>query len=103
MDFPDPGNRPLSRPELLEVLRTNHVFPGDFPITVFARSGNEFYALLHATLKELQGETSYTIQERPSSKKNFNSYRIQIWVESAETALFRKEAIGRIEGVLMML
>lgn len=103
MELPEPGSRPLSRLELLEVLRASHVFPGEFPITVFAKSGNEFYARLHATLRELQGETSYTIHERPSSKKNFTSYRIQIFVESAETALYRKEIIGQISGVLMML
>ncbi|MFZ1730250.1 MAG: DUF493 domain-containing protein [Bacteroidota bacterium] len=103
MELPEPGSRPLTRIELLEVLRANHVFPGEYQLTVFAKSGNEFYALLHATLKELQGESSYTIQERPSSKKNFTSYRIQIYVESAETALYRKEIIGQIAGVLMML
>jgi len=96
-------NRPLNREELLEVLRRNHVFPGTFPVTVIAKSDLAFYASLHAALEELQGESTFTIEERPSKKQNFTSYRIEIYVESAETALFRKEAIGKIEGVLVML
>lgn len=96
-------NRPLNRDELLAVLREHHVFPGTFPVTVIARSDLAFYASLHSAIEELQGESSFTIEEKPSTKKNFTSYRIELYVESAETALFRKEAIGRIDGVLVML
>lgn len=93
----------MTQAEVLEVLRSHFVFPGLFPITIISRSGNDFYALLHKTLEKLQGEASFTIQERASSKRNFASYRIEIFVESAETALFRKETIGKIDGVLLML
>jgi len=103
MDLSSLPNRPLTRDELIDVLRKNFVFPGEFPITVIARSGSEFYALLHSTLEELQGESSFTIHQRPSARKNFTSYRVQIYVESAETALYRKEIIGSITGVLMMI
>ena len=96
-------NRKLTRDELLSVLRENHVFPGMFPLTVIARSDLAFYATLHAAIEDLQGESSFTINEKPSTKKNFTSYRIELFVESAETALYRKEAIGRVEGVLVML
>ncbi len=96
-------NRPLNRDEMLDVLRQNHVFPGNFPITVIAKSDLAFYATLHAALEELQGESTFTIEERPSKKNNFTSYRIELYVESAETALFRKEEIGKIVGVLVML
>ena len=100
--MPDPGAS-LNRDEMLAVLRQNHTFPGEYPITVIARSDLAFYATLHMALEELQGESSFTIEEKPSSKKNFTSYRIEIYVESAETALYRKEAIGKISGVLVML
>lgn len=96
-------NRRLNREEMLAVLRENHTFPGMFPVTVIARSDHAFYAILHSALEELQGESSFRIKERPSSKKNFASYRIEIFVESAETALFRKEAIGKVDGVLVLL
>lgn len=96
-------NRRLNRLEVLEVLRENYTFPGAFPMTVIARSGSDFYAVLHATLEELQGEDGFSITERPSSKKNYSSYRIEIHVDSASTALFRKEVVAAIEGVLMML
>ncbi|MCB2206577.1 DUF493 domain-containing protein [bacterium] len=96
-------NRPLKREELLAVLRDNYVFPGTFPITVIARSDLEFYATLHTAIEELQGEMSFSINQVPSKKKNFTSYRIELYVESAETALFRKEAIGRVDGVLVLL
>jgi putative lipoic acid-binding regulatory protein len=101
-DTPNP-NGTLSREELLAVLRESYIFPGMYPITVIARSDLAFYAHLHVALEELQGESSFTVDERPSSKKNFTSYRIEIFVESAETALYRKEAIGKVDGVLVML
>ena len=98
-----PPNGAMSREQLLDVLRENYVFPGMFPITVIARSDLAFFAKLHVALDELQGESTYTVEEKPSSKKNFMSFRIEIFVESAETALYRKEAIGKIDGVLVML
>ncbi len=103
MDLSSLPNRPLTRQELIDILRVNFVFPGEFPITVIARSGSEFYALLHSTLERLQGESTFTIIERPSSRKNFAAYRVEIYVESAETALYRKEIVGKIDGVLMMI
>ncbi|MBN1446551.1 MAG: DUF493 domain-containing protein [Bacteroidetes bacterium] len=98
-----PPNRRLTREEMLAVLRAHHTFPGMFPLTVISRSDHAFYAVLHSALEELQGESTFRIEEKPSSRKNFASYRIEIFVESAETALYRKEAIGRIKGVLFML
>ncbi|MBR9978694.1 MAG: hypothetical protein KFH87_11470, partial [Bacteroidetes bacterium] len=63
----------LTHEEVLDVLRSHFEFPGLFPITIISRSGNDFYALLHKTLEQLQGEASFTIQERASSRKNFAS------------------------------
>jgi|GEM_PF-1355059 len=96
-------NRRFSRDELLEVIREHHVFPGAYPITVIARSDSAFFAMLHSLLEELQGESTFQITERPSSKQNYASYRIEIYVESAETALYRRERIGAMDGVLMLL
>ncbi len=96
-------NRRLNRDELLQVIREHHILPGMYPIRVIARTGSAFYATLHLLLEELQGETTFRIEERPSSKKNFTSFRIEIFVESAETALFRRERISELEGVLMLL
>jgi putative lipoic acid-binding regulatory protein len=103
MNDPQRSNPRLTRLEVLELLRGNFVFPGHFPITVIARGGSEFYAVLHAMLEELQGESSFSIVERPSSKQNYSSYRIEIYVDTAETALYRKEVISTLNGVLMML
>ncbi|MDX9758521.1 MAG: DUF493 domain-containing protein [Bacteroidota bacterium] len=96
-------NRRLTRLEVLNVLREHFEFPGSFPFTVIARSGSDFYAVLHATLEELQQNAPFTIRERPSSKQNYSAYRIEIYVESASVALHRKEVIASIDGVLMML
>lgn len=96
-------NRRLNRLEVLAVMEEHFDFPGMFPLTVIARGGSDFYALLHATLENLQAGAAFVINERPSSKKNYSSYRIEIHVDSASTALYRKEVIAAIEGVLMML
>lgn len=100
MEFP---NRRLNRDELLQVIRDHHVLPGMYPMTVIARAGSAFYATLHLLLEELQGEGSFRIEERASSKKNFSSFRVEIYVESAETALYRRERISELDGVLMLL
>lgn len=46
---------------------------------------------------------SFHIEEIPSSKQTYSSFRITIFVESAETALWRRERIGGVDGVLMLL
>jgi putative lipoic acid-binding regulatory protein len=96
-------NRPLSRDELLTVIRDNHNLPGMYRITIIARAGSAFYATLHLLLEELQGESTFSIEEKVSSKKNYSSYRIELFVESAETALYRRERISELEGVLLLL
>jgi putative lipoic acid-binding regulatory protein len=100
MEFP---NRRLNRDELLQVIRDHTILPGMYPMTVIARADSAFYPTLHLLLEELQGEGSFRIAERVSSKKNFASFRIEIFVESAETALYRRERISELDGVLMLL
>ncbi len=100
MEYP---NRRLNRTELLQVIRDHHVLPGMYRMTVIARTGSAFYATLHLLLEQLQGETTFRIQERASSKKNYSSFRIEIFVESAETALYRRERISELDGVLLLL
>lgn len=99
----NPLQRRLTREETLAVIREHHVFPGNYRMTVIAKSTSSFHARLHLLLEELQGEGSFHIEEIPSSKQTYSSFRITIFVESAETAVWRRERIGGVDGVLMLL
>ena len=89
--------------QLLEAMRNEYTFPGYYPITLIARSDLKFYAHLHAALEYEQEGRDFEIKERASSKKNYMSYRIKVFVRSAEEALERKEFLRSLAGVLVML
>ncbi len=91
------------RETILEAMRKEFIFPGYYPVTLIAKSDLKFYATLHAALEyEMEG-ASFEITERPSSKKNYISYRISLFVSSAEEALLRKEFLHQLAGVLLIL
>lgn len=90
------------REKLLAAMKEEYTFPGYYPITLIAASDLKFHAHLHAALEYEQEGAEFTIAERPSSKKNFVSYRIMVFVHSAEQALKRKEFLRALDGVLVM-
>jgi len=93
----------VEREQRIEAMENAHSFPGLYPIIIFARNDPVFYSHLHAALMYEQDGAPFTIIERESSKKNFISFRIELFVESAGIALEREEFLSGLDGVLMML
>jgi putative lipoic acid-binding regulatory protein len=78
-------------------------FPGFYPVVVIARQGPDFEADLQATLAAEQGGSPYRIRERTSRKGNYVSYRVELYVETAQAALDRKAILAELPGVLLLL
>ena len=78
-------------------------FPGYYPVVVIARQSLNFEAHLQATVAAEQGERPYRIRERPSREGNYVSYRVELYVDTAQAALDRKAVLADLPGVLMLL
>ena len=98
-----PAFRELSDSEMIEALEIGHTFPGDFPIVVIAKHGDDFPKLLEQTVSQAQGDAAYSITERPSSEGRYVSYRVEVHVDSAHAALERKRLISGLDGVILLL
>lgn len=96
--WPDP-----TPDDLLHALEEAHEFPGYYPIVVIARTGEDFEELLRYELSHAQGESPYTIDARLSRNGNYVSYKVEVFVDSAQIALDRKAALADLDGVLMLL
>jgi putative lipoic acid-binding regulatory protein len=101
----DLSELPEARDEfaLILAMEEAHEFPGYYPVIVIAQQGEDFRALLYQTLSVTQGQAPFEVTERPSRKGTYISYRIEIFVESARSALDRKLVISSLEGVLYLL
>lgn len=94
---------PENRARLIEAMEEKYTFPGYYPVTLIARSDLKFYAQLHAALEYEQDGNDFEIDEQPSRRNNYISYRIKLFVQSADEALNRKEFLRKLTGVLVML
>lgn len=88
---------------LINAMEEAHEFPGYYPVIVIAHEDDAFRELLYRTLSITQGTAPFEVTERPSRKGTYISYRIEIFVESARSALDRKMVISSLEGVLYLL
>lgn len=98
---PSPPDDPLE--PLIRAMEAAYPFPTYYPVVIIAVHGEDFRGLLMATLAALQGEDPFRVSERASRKGTYISYRIEVFVASARTALERKTSLGQIEGVLVLL
>jgi hypothetical protein len=100
------GHRPreiVDEPALIEALEREYDFPAYYPVVVIARQGTGFQDRLLAEVERAQGDAPYRIRERTSRQETYISYRVELFVNDAHTALRRKETLGAIEGVLYLL
>lgn len=91
------------RDNLIRAMEDEYDFPGYYPITLIARNDDTFSSNLQAALEYEQDGAGFEITERPSRKNNYISYRITVYVDSAEEALQRKDFLRELAGVLVML
>ena len=97
-----PDQKP-DRFELLTAMEEVYEFPCFYPASVIAKAGEDFLARLRKALDyELEGR-EYKITKKQSTRGNYISYRIELFVDSADMALDMKEFIRKIEGVIILM
>ncbi len=89
--------------ELIEAMEEVYDFPCFYPASVIAKAGEDFLLRLRKALDYEQEGREFRITKKPSSKGNYISYRIELFVDSADMALDMKDFIRKIEGVIVLM
>lgn len=92
-----------SEDQLLAAMELSHTFPGFYPVVVIGHHGTEFEDRLRGAILVVQGAEPYTIRERQSAQGRYIAYHVELFVDTARTALNRKTVLAEVEGVLWML
>ncbi len=71
--------------------------------SAIAALSEDFQSQLESTVAEAQGDEPYCLNERPSLKGNYASYRVEMHVADARTALARKDLLGDLPGIYALL
>lgn len=101
----NPGDSPEARRRAIDLLEANHVFPGDFSISVIARSDAAVEAaVLAAAAVGLGGPLASDAHERhPSAHGKYVSHRLRVPCASAEAVLVLYARLRAVEGVITIL
>jgi putative lipoic acid-binding regulatory protein len=91
------------RGDLIEAMKQAYAFPGFYPVTLIVGTYENFMEFLDAALRFIQDGRDYRVNIRESRKGAYKSYRIEIFVDSAEMALEHKEFLRTLDGVLYTL
>ena len=89
--------------EIVAAMESQHAFPGYYPVVVIARRGEGFEERLRGAIEAQQGEAPWRLTERRSRQGNYVSYRVELHVDDARTALQRKAVLAELSGVLVLL
>jgi putative lipoic acid-binding regulatory protein len=90
---------------ILDLLEANHIFPGDYPITVIALNSDDVTAALVESVQEgLQAPLGEQAREtRSSSGGKYLSHRLRVPCASAADVIRLYERIRRVQGVVTVL
>lgn len=89
--------------QLLTAMELSHTFPGFYPVVVIGHHGPDFEDRLRGAILVVQGSEPFTIRERQSAQGRYIAYHVELFVDTARTALSRKTVLAEVEGVLWML
>lgn len=89
--------------ELVAAMEHSHTFPGFYPVVVIGQHGPDFLGQLTAAILLAQGSEPYTIRERNSAGGRYVAYHVALYVDTARTALHRKQRLAEVPGVLWLL
>jgi putative lipoic acid-binding regulatory protein len=92
-----------SEAQLLAAMELSHTFPGFYPVVVIGHHGPDFEDRLRGAILIVQGGEPFTIRERHSAQGRYIAYHVELFVDTARTALSRKTLLAEVEGVLWML
>lgn len=95
--------RRLDRERALDLLRSQHVFPGLYVFRVVVRQGDAT-AVVSAVAAAL-GDVGHVdgVEEQSSRGGRYRSVRVRANVPAAEVVLDVYEVLGAVDGVLMTL
>ena len=92
------------RKRSLELLDANHVFPGDYGVSVIANNDEQVTA---AILAAVQAGASPLVEGghevRPSAKGKYVSHRLTVRCQDAEAVLALYAALRAVTGVITVL
>ena len=101
----NPGDSPEARKRAIELLEANHSFPGDFSLSVIARSDDAVEAaVLAAAAAGLGRPLAADAHERhPSAHGKYVSHRLKVPCASAEEVLVLFARLRAVDGVVTIL
>jgi hypothetical protein len=93
------------RRRAIDLLEANHVFPGDYAVSVIALNAEEVTAAVIAAVQAgLPGPLDEAAHEaRPSAQGKYVSHRLTVPVADAEGVLALYARLRGIEGVITVL
>jgi putative lipoic acid-binding regulatory protein len=92
------------RKRSLELLDANHVFPGDYSVSVIAMNDEKVTAAILAAVE--QGGSPLTEgghELRPSAKGKYVSHRLTVRCQDAEGVLQLYACLRAVDGVITVL
>ncbi len=90
----------MEREESLELLRSNHTFPGPFQFRVVVRPPSATTTVTAMAAAAGAGARVMDVEERHSSKGTYVALHVRIELVSAESVLDVYEVLGTMEHVL---
>ena len=100
-----PDDSPEARRRAIELLEANHAFPGNFSLSVVARSDAAVEAAVLAAASEglvrPLGDDAH--ERKPSAHGKYVSHRLKVPCESAEAVLALYARLRAVDGVITIL
>jgi putative lipoic acid-binding regulatory protein len=98
----------LSEPDrkrAIELLQANHVFPGDYTVSVIAVNDDAVAQAVVAAAQGPSGQASAppAHEVRPSSQGKYVSHRLTVRCEDAEEVLALYARLRAVKGVITVL
>lgn len=90
----------MERDQSLELLRSNHTFPGPFQFRVVVRPPAATSTVTAMAAAAGSGARVLDVEERHSSKGTYVALHVRIEVAAAESVLDVYEVLGSMEHVL---
>ncbi|MCB9673672.1 MAG: DUF493 domain-containing protein [Alphaproteobacteria bacterium] len=95
--------RRLDREGALELLRSQHTFPGLYVFRVVVRPDFTTGVVTAIAAALGDGGSVHEVEEKSSRAGNYISLRVHAKMPAAETVLDVYEVIGRLDGVVVSL
>ncbi len=97
------GTQSEEKDRLLELLRSQHTFPGPYLFRVIVRPTNRTTILSAVSVAVGGGEALLDVSERPSRKGSYVALHLRVHVVDAEAVLGVYDVLNRIDGVLAVM